>query len=128
MGQYEPDSFELEVSTTAGDGAEDLEFGKGEGGPREGAKDAGPREGTIAARPMELIDNAGSWDSLMPSAMTCYMIWSRVFSLAAALLAPISSCICSLGSSSLRLWIGRRGNSLTSIGLPLFCHLYQHFC
>ena len=91
MEQYECDSSELEVSTTAGDGAEDLEFGKGEGGPREGAKDAGPREGTIAARPMELIDNAGSWDSLMPSAMTCYMICLRVFSLAAAPLAPISS-------------------------------------
>ena len=60
MGQYEPDSFELEVSTTAGDGAEDLELCKGEGGSREGAKDTGPREGTIAARPMELIDNAGS--------------------------------------------------------------------
>ena len=74
----------MELSTTAGDGAEDLEFGKGEGGLREGAEDTGPRKGTIAARPMELIDNAGSWDSLMPSAMTCYMIWSRVFSLAAA--------------------------------------------
>ena len=33
---------------------------------------------------MELIDIAGSWDSLKPSAMTYYMIWSRVFSLAAA--------------------------------------------
>ena len=68
MEQYESDSSKLEVSTTAGDGAEDLEFGKGEGGPREGAKDAGPREGTIAARPMELIDivDAGSWDSLCP--------------------------------------------------------------
>ena len=33
----------------AGDRAEDLELGKGEGGPREGAKDAGPREGIIAA-------------------------------------------------------------------------------
>ena len=128
MEQYKPDSSELEVSTTAGDGAEDLEFGKGEGGLREGAEDTGPRKGTIAAGPMELIDNAGSWDNLMPSAMTCYMIWSRVFSLAAAPLAPISSCICSMVSSSLRLWIGRRGNSLTSTGLPLFCHLYQHFC
>ena len=49
MEPYEPDSSELEVSTTAGDGAEDLVFGKGEGGPREGAKDAGPREGIIAA-------------------------------------------------------------------------------
>ena len=78
MEQYEPDSSELEVSTTAGDGAEDLEFGKGEGGLREGAEDTGPRKGTIAARPMELIDNAGSWDSLMHSAMTCYMVWSRV--------------------------------------------------
>ena len=84
MEQYEPDSSKLEVSTTAGDGVEDPEFGKGEGGLREGAKDTGSRKGTIAARPMELIDNAGSWDSLMPSAMTCYMIWSRVFSLAAA--------------------------------------------
>ena len=55
MEQYEPDSSELEVSTTAGDGAEDLEFGL-----REGAEDTGPRKGTIAARPMELIDNAGS--------------------------------------------------------------------
>ena len=51
MEQYEPDSSELEVSTTAGDGAEDLEFGKGEGGPRQGAEDAGPREGTIEAGP-----------------------------------------------------------------------------
>ena len=84
MEQYEPDFSELEVSTTAGDGAEDLKFGKGEGGLREGTEDTGPRKRTIAARPMELIDNAGSWDSLMPSAMTCYMIWSRVFSLAAA--------------------------------------------
>ena len=83
MERYESDSSKLEVSTTASDGAEDFEFGKGEGGPREGAEDAGPREGTIAARP-ELIDNAGSWDSLMPSAMTCYMIWSKAFSLAAA--------------------------------------------
>ena len=61
MEQYEPDSSKLEVSTKAGDGAEDLEFGKGEGGPREGAEDAGPNEGTIAAGPMESIDNAGSW-------------------------------------------------------------------
>ena len=28
----------MELSTTAGDGAEDLEFGKGEGGPREGGR------------------------------------------------------------------------------------------
>ena len=41
MQQYEPDSSEVEVSTTAGDGAEDLEFGKGEGGPREGQKSLG---------------------------------------------------------------------------------------
>ena len=61
----------MELSTTAGDGAEDLEFGKGEGGPMEGAGDAGPREGTIAA-------------------------------------GPISSCICLIVSSSLRLLIGRR--------------------
>ena len=47
--QSEPESSELEVSTIAGDRAEDLELGKGEGGPREGAKDAGPREGIIAA-------------------------------------------------------------------------------
>ena len=96
MEQYESDSSKLEVSTTAGDRAEDLESGKGEGGPREGAEDAGPGEGTIAAEPMELIiDDAGSWDmdNLMPSAMTCSMIWSRVFSLCAAPLAPISSCI-----------------------------------
>ena len=46
MEQYEPDSSELEVATTAGDGAEDLEFGKGEGGLREGAEDTGPRKGT----------------------------------------------------------------------------------
>ena len=78
MEQYEPDSSELEVSTTAGVGAEDLEFGKGKGGLREGTEDTGPRKRTIAARPMELIDNAGSWDSLMHSAMTCYMVWSRV--------------------------------------------------
>ena len=123
----EPDLSKLEVSTTADDGAEDLEFAKGEGRPRERAENGGPRKGTIAG-PMELIDNAGSWDNLMSSAMTCYMIWSRVFSLAAALLTLISSCICSLGSSSLRLWIGRKGNSLTSIGRPLFCPFYQHFC
>ena len=48
MEQYEPDSSEVEVSTTAGDGAEDLEFGKRESGPREGAEDTEPREGTIA--------------------------------------------------------------------------------
>ena len=65
MEQYEPDSSELEVSTTAGDRAKDLEFGKGEGGPREGAEDAGPREGTIAAGPRELRGNAGSWDNLI---------------------------------------------------------------
>ena len=40
--QSEPESSELEVSTIAGDRAEDLEFGKGEGGPREGSEDAGP--------------------------------------------------------------------------------------
>ena len=93
--QSEPESSELEVSTIAGDRAEDLESDKGEGGPREGSEDAGPGEGTIAAEPMELIDNAGSWDmdNLMPSVMTCSMIWSRVFSLCAAPLAPISSCI-----------------------------------
>ena len=128
MEQYESDSSKLEVSTTAGDGAEDLEFGKGEGGPREGAEDAGPTGGTIAPGPRELIDNDGSWDNLMPSGMTCYMIWLRVFSLAAAPLAQISSCICLMVSSSLILWIGRRGNSLTSIGRPVFCHFYQHFC
>ena len=48
MEQYESDSSKLEVSTTAGDGAENLEFGKGEGGPREGAEDTEPRERTIA--------------------------------------------------------------------------------
>ena len=129
MGQYEPDSSELEVSTTAGDRAKDLEFGKGEGGPREGAEDAGPREGTIAAGPRarELIDSDGSWDNLMPSGMTCYMMWLRLFSLVAAPLGPISSCICLMVSSSLRLCIGRRGNSLTFIGRPAFCHFYQHF-
>ena len=42
--QSEPESSELEVSTIAGDRAEDLESGKGEGGPREGSEDAG-REG-----------------------------------------------------------------------------------
>ena len=52
MEQYKPDSSKLEVSTTAGDGAED--------GPRERAEDVGL---------MELIDNAGSWDL-----GTCYMI------------------------------------------------------
>ena len=84
--QSEPESSELEVSTIAGDRAEDLESGKGEGGPREGSEDAG--EGT-----MELIDNTGSWDmdNLMPSVMTCSMIWSRVFSLCAAPLALIST-------------------------------------
>ena len=48
MEQYESESSKLEVSTTAGDGAENLEFSKGEGGPREGAEDTEPREGTIA--------------------------------------------------------------------------------
>ena len=52
----------MELSTTAGDGAEDLEFAKGEGGPRERTEDAGPRKGTIAG-PKELIVNAGSWDN-----------------------------------------------------------------
>ena len=47
--QSEPESSELEVSTIAGDRAEDLELGKGERGPRKGAKDAAPREGIIAA-------------------------------------------------------------------------------
>ena len=47
MEQYEPDSSELEVSTTAGVGAEDLEFGKGKGGLREGTEDTGPRKGTL---------------------------------------------------------------------------------
>ena len=91
--QSEPESSELEVSIIAGDRAEDL--GKGEGGPREGSEDAGPGEGTIAAEPMELIDHDGSWDmdNLMPTVMTCSMIWSRVFSLCAAPLALISSCI-----------------------------------
>ena len=93
MEQYESDSSKLEVSTTAGDGAEDLEFGKGEGGPREGAEDAGPTGGTIAPGPRELIDNDGSWDNLMPSGMTYYMIWLRLFSLALAPLGPVSSCI-----------------------------------
>ena len=93
--QSEPESSEWEVSTIAGDQAEDLESGKGEGRPREGSEDAGPGEGTIAAEPMELIDNTGSWDmeNRMPSVMTGSMIWSRVFSLCAAPLAPISSCI-----------------------------------
>ena len=36
---------------TAGDRAEDLELGKGEGGPREGMIAAGLRKGTIAAGP-----------------------------------------------------------------------------
>ena len=48
--QSEPKSSELEVSTIAGDRAEDLELGKGEGGPREGAEDAGPREGDNCSR------------------------------------------------------------------------------
>ena len=47
-GAIERDSSELEVSTTAGDRAENLEFGKGESGPREGADDTEPKEGTIA--------------------------------------------------------------------------------
>ena len=83
------------LTTITGDQAEDLESGKGEGGPREGSEDAGPGEGTTAAEPMELIDYAGSWDldNLMPTVMTCSMIWSRVFSLCAAPLAPISCCI-----------------------------------
>ena len=49
--QSEPESSELEVSTIAGDRAEDLELGKGEGGPREGMIAAGLRKGTIAAGP-----------------------------------------------------------------------------
>ena len=48
MEQYKSDSSKLEVSTTAGDGAENLEFGKGEGWTREGAEDTEPRERTIA--------------------------------------------------------------------------------
>ena len=93
--QSEPESSELEVSTIAGDRAEDLDSGKGEGGPREGSEDAWPGEGTFAAEPMELIDNAGFWDmdNQIPSVMTCSMTWSRVFSLCAAPLALISSCI-----------------------------------
>ena len=47
MEQYEPDFSELEVSTTAGDGAENLEFGKGEGGPREGEEDTEPSGGQL---------------------------------------------------------------------------------
>ena len=78
MEQYEYDSSKLEVSTTASDGAEDFEFGKGEGGPREGAEDAGPREGTITAGPRELIDNAGSWDNLMPSGIAHRMPYFSV--------------------------------------------------
>ena len=38
MEQYESDSSKLEVSTTAGDGAENLEFGKGEVGQGKGQK------------------------------------------------------------------------------------------
>ena len=59
--QSEPESSELVVSTTAGDRTEDLESGKGEGGPREGSEDAGPGEGTIAAEPMELTLVIGTW-------------------------------------------------------------------
>ena len=47
MEQYESDSSKLEVLTTSGDGAENLEFGKGEGGPREGAEDAGQGKGQL---------------------------------------------------------------------------------
>ena len=88
------------------------------------------KEGDIAAMPMELIDNAGSWDSLMYSAMTCYMIWSRCSHLlqrSSTALVPISSCIFSLVSSSFRLWIGRRGNSLTSFRRTLFLPLLTAF-
>ena len=45
----------MKVSTTAGDGAENLEFGKGEGGQREGAEDTEPREGTIAEETLTFI-------------------------------------------------------------------------
>ena len=47
MEQYEPDSSELEVSTTAGDGAEDLEFGKGEGALSKGQKKLGQGRGQL---------------------------------------------------------------------------------
>ena len=129
MEQYEPNSSELEVSTRAGDGAEDLEIGKGEGGPREGAEDAGPREGDNCSR-ANGVDRQhwflGQLNALSNDLLHD-LVETRVFSLAAAPLAPISSCICSMVSSSLRLWIGRRGNSLKSIGLPLFLPLIPAF-
>ena len=134
--QSEPESSELEVSTIAGDRAEDLESGKGEGGPREGSEDAGPGEGTIAAEPMELIDNAGSWDmdNLMP--LQCigddllYDLVEGVLTLCSSTgsdlkLHLIDGVRVSMVLSSLRLWTERRGNSLTSIGHPLFLPLFQ---
>ena len=42
--QSEPESSELEVSTIAGDQAEDLESGKGEGGPSTSLQMSLPRE------------------------------------------------------------------------------------
>ena len=71
--QSEPETSELDASTPAGDRAD--ESGKGAGGSREGTEESGPGEETIAA------GNASSWDNLMPSAMTCSIVWLRLFSL-----------------------------------------------
>ena len=51
MVQSEPDSSQLEVSTTAGDGSEDLVLWKGEGGKRGGAEEGGPGVGTSNSHP-----------------------------------------------------------------------------
>ena len=128
--QSEPESSELEVSTIAGDRAEDLDSGKGEGGPREGSEDAGPGEGTIAAEPMELIDNAGLWDMDIgqPDAIgddLLYDLVEGVLTLCSSTgsdlkLHLIDGVRVLMVSSSLRLWTERRGNSLTPIGRPLF--------
>ena len=51
MVQSEPDSFKLEVSTTAGDGSEDLVLCKGEDGQMGGAEEGGPGGGTSHSHP-----------------------------------------------------------------------------
>ena len=51
MVQSEPDSYELEISTTAGDGSEDLVLCKGEDGQMGGAEEGGPGGGTSHSHP-----------------------------------------------------------------------------
>ena len=104
-------------------------FGKGEGGPREGVEEPGPREGTIAGGPRELIDNAGSGTGQL-NALSNVLLHDLV--------EGVLTCCSSTGSDlKLHLFDGfiiieildwGRGNSLTSIGHPLFCHFCQLFC